>query len=118
MLTARESLDSPTEIKFDPATRNSSFSYTEDDGKAHTVWFLDAVTAYNEIRAAQNYQPAGYALWRLGGEDPSLWNVFGAAQTGASSATRVTVPRDSPSTLICQRTSGVAPATNSPLESA
>lgn len=70
--------DSNAEIKFDPATSNPQFSYDEEDGTHHTVWFLDAVTAYNEMRAGGSYHPAGYALWRLGSEDPSLWQVFGS----------------------------------------
>ncbi len=78
LLAARESLDSPEEIKFDPASKNPYFSYTEDDGKEHTVWFLDAATAFNQIQNAQQYKVAGYALWRMGSEDPSLWNVFGS----------------------------------------
>ena len=82
LIAARESLDSPEAIKFDPASQNPYFSYTEDDGKEHTVWFLDAATAANEIRAAGEYKVAGYALWRLGSEDPSLWNVFGNGSTG------------------------------------
>ena len=32
LLTARESLDSPEEIKFDPVSKNPYFSYDEDDG--------------------------------------------------------------------------------------
>lgn len=78
LLTAKESLDSPEEIKFDPISKNPYFSYTEDDGVDHTVWFLDASTAYNQLQSARPYKPAGFALWRLGSEDPSLWNVFGS----------------------------------------
>jgi len=78
LLTAKESLDRPEEIEFDPVSKNPFFEYTEDDGIDHTVWFLDAATAYNEIKAAKPYQPAGFALWRLGSEDPSLWNFFGS----------------------------------------
>lgn len=77
LLTAKESLDSPGDIQFDPASRNPHFEYTEDDGKQYSIWFLDAVTAYNQIRNAATYKPAGFALWRLGSEDPSVWKVFG-----------------------------------------
>lgn len=76
--------DSDAKIQFDPATRNPHFSYDEEDGTHHTIWFLDAVTAYNEMRTAQGYHPAGYALWRLGSEDPSLWQVFGSNLAEAS----------------------------------
>lgn len=71
--------DSEASIKFDPATRNPYFTYDEEDGSHHTIWFLDAVTAYNQMRAASSYHPAGFALWRLGSEDPSLWSVFGSS---------------------------------------
>jgi peptidoglycan-N-acetylglucosamine deacetylase len=71
--------DSEAAIKFDPATRNPYFDYDESDGSHHVVWFLDAVTAYNQMRAASVYRPAGFALWRLGSEDPSLWSVFGSS---------------------------------------
>lgn len=83
LITARESLDSPAEIKFDPVSKNPYFSYTEDDGKEHSVWFLDAATAYNEINSSGQYHVAGLALWRLGSEDPSLWKVFGADRQAA-----------------------------------
>ena len=72
ILTAR---DSNVSIQLDPDTLNPRFSYLED-GAAHRVWFLDAVTAYNHLRAADRYRPAGYALWRLGAEDPSIWQVM------------------------------------------
>lgn len=81
VLAAKESLDNPSEIKFDAVSKNPHFSYVEDDGKKHNVWFLDAVTAFNEIKSSDEYKPAGYALWRLGSEDPSLWNIFGADKT-------------------------------------
>jgi cellulose synthase/poly-beta-1,6-N-acetylglucosamine synthase-like glycosyltransferase/peptidoglycan/xylan/chitin deacetylase (PgdA/CDA1 family)/spore germination protein YaaH len=71
--------DSDAKIDFDDATNNPHFSYIEDDHTKHDVWFLDGVTAFNEIHAADVYQPAGYALWRLGSEDPSIWQVMGRA---------------------------------------
>lgn len=69
--------DAQADIAFDPDTQNPHFSYDEDDGSTHQVWFLDGVTAYNQIHAADEYKPYGYALWRLGSEDPSVWSVFG-----------------------------------------
>ncbi len=81
--------DSGATIVFDDATNNPHFSYLEDDGTRHDVWFLDGVTTYNEIHAADAYEPAGYALWRLGSEDPSVWTVMGKPYgTGAPAALR------------------------------
>lgn len=68
--------DSSAQIVFDSDTNNPHFSYIENGSVKHDVWFLDGVTAYNEIHAADVYQPAGYALWRLGSEDPSIWSVL------------------------------------------
>ena len=74
VLTSKES-DAP--IVFDPLTLNPHFDYQEDDGSIHHVWFLDAVTAHNQLRAADVFRPRGYALWRLGSEDPSIWSLLG-----------------------------------------
>jgi cellulose synthase/poly-beta-1,6-N-acetylglucosamine synthase-like glycosyltransferase/peptidoglycan/xylan/chitin deacetylase (PgdA/CDA1 family)/spore germination protein YaaH len=74
LITAQESSATPT---FDAASRNPYFEYDEEDESHHKVWFLDAVTAYNEMRAASGYKPAGFAIWRLGSEDPSIWSVLG-----------------------------------------
>ena len=71
----RTAQDSDADVSFDPDTENPHFSYTED-GTLHQVWFLDGVTAFNQIHAADVYQPYGYAIWRLGSEDPSLWSVI------------------------------------------
>src|SRR5262245_725302 len=68
--------DSDATIDLDVNSSNPNFSFVED-GKRHEVWFLDSVTAFNEIHAADDYRPAGYALWRLGSEDPSVWSVMG-----------------------------------------
>ena len=77
MLAAKDSLDSAGEINFDKNEKNPHFSYIEDDGRRHDVWFLDATTAYNQIQTTKSYNLAGLALWRLGSEDPSLWKIFG-----------------------------------------
>ena len=60
----------------------------------HDVWFLDAVTALNHMRAAQTLGIQTFALWRLGGEDRSLWRVWdvpgdaGAADKAARTCLR------------------------------
>ena len=52
----------------------------------HTVWMLDGVTAYNELRASERAGVRGTAMWRLGMEDPSMWDIWDA--THADDATR------------------------------
>lgn len=79
-----EARDNDATIEFDPTTRNPYFRYEDEDGSQHTVWFLDGVTAFNQMRAARAYNVAGFALWRMGSEDPSLWSVFGNQQMDAA----------------------------------
>ncbi|HEY4274994.1 MAG TPA: glycosyl hydrolase family 18 protein, partial [Rhizomicrobium sp.] len=69
--------DAGATVQFDPATNNPHFAYREGDGTLHDVWFLDAVTVFNQIHAADHYKPAGYALWRLGSEDPTVLPLMG-----------------------------------------
>ena len=89
MLAAK---DSEADISYDDATNNPHFSYTEDDGSTHDVWLLDAVTTFNQIHAADVYRPAGYALWRLGSEDPSTWAVWGRGYDAAAPAELNLIP--------------------------
>ncbi|MBN9544021.1 MAG: glycosyltransferase [Alphaproteobacteria bacterium] len=69
--------DAGVTVQFDPATNNPHFAYREGDGTVHDVWFLDAATVFNQIHAADHYRPAGYALWRLGSEDPTVLPLMG-----------------------------------------
>jgi len=68
--------DSDEDVSFDDDALNPHFSYLDEHGLRHDVWFLDAVTALNHMRAAQTLGIQTFALWRLGGEDRSLWRVW------------------------------------------
>jgi len=70
------SRDSEEDIDFDGDALNPHFSYRDDDNFLHEVWFLDAVTALNEMRSAQTLGIQTFALWRLGAEDRSIWRVW------------------------------------------
>ncbi|HEX9112123.1 MAG TPA: glycosyltransferase, partial [Terriglobales bacterium] len=70
------SRDSEEDIDFDGDALNPHFSYRDEQDLRHDVWFLDAVTALNEMRAAQTLGIQTFALWRLGAEDRSLWRVW------------------------------------------
>lgn len=62
-------------IEWDPVSKNAAFHY-QRAGVWHDVWFLDAVTALNQARAAARAGFRWLALWRLGAEDPSVWSVI------------------------------------------
>jgi spore germination protein YaaH len=63
-------------VAIDPVSLNPTYDYKDGAGKLHHVWFLDASTALNQIAEAQHYQVRGFAMWRMGSEDPAIWQVF------------------------------------------
>ena len=63
-------------ITFDSPSLNPTFDYRDDNDALHHVWYLDAVTAFNQMVESQKYGVRGFALWRMGSEDPTLWSVF------------------------------------------
>jgi cellulose synthase/poly-beta-1,6-N-acetylglucosamine synthase-like glycosyltransferase/peptidoglycan/xylan/chitin deacetylase (PgdA/CDA1 family)/spore germination protein YaaH len=68
--------DSEAQAVMDPASLNPNFDYMDDAGRRHSVWFLDAVTLHNQLKVADGFRPMGYALWRMGGEDPLTWTLM------------------------------------------
>src|SRR5712671_5257800 len=71
-----EARDSEEDVTFDDDALNPHFSYLDERSLRHDVWFLDAVTGLNHMRAAQMLGINTFALWRLGGEDRSIWRVW------------------------------------------
>jgi cellulose synthase/poly-beta-1,6-N-acetylglucosamine synthase-like glycosyltransferase/peptidoglycan/xylan/chitin deacetylase (PgdA/CDA1 family)/spore germination protein YaaH len=73
----QEASDSEAKISLDPDSLNPHFAYDDDDAKVrHQVWFLDAVTALNQMRVARALGIQTFAVWRLGLEDDSLWKIW------------------------------------------
>jgi peptidoglycan-N-acetylglucosamine deacetylase len=70
------SRDSDEDIDFDEDAMNPHFSYLDEHDLRHEIWFLDGVTALNQMRAAQMFGIRTFALWRLGSEDRTLWRVW------------------------------------------
>src|SRR6185369_5404119 len=68
--------DSEEDVDFDSDALNPHVSYLDEKNIRHDIWFLDAVTALNQMRAAQTVGIKTFALWRLGSEDRSLWRVW------------------------------------------
>ena len=69
--------ESDATIALDRGSLNPSYAYEDERGTKHQVWFLDAVSAFNEARTVRALGLGGVALWRLGSEDPSIWTFFG-----------------------------------------
>jgi cellulose synthase/poly-beta-1,6-N-acetylglucosamine synthase-like glycosyltransferase/spore germination protein YaaH/peptidoglycan/xylan/chitin deacetylase (PgdA/CDA1 family) len=68
--------DSDEDVNFDDDAMNPHFSYLDERNLRHDIWFVDGVTALNQMRAAQSMGIKTFALWRLGSEDRSLWRVW------------------------------------------
>jgi len=68
--------DNNLQPSMDHESLNPTFSWDDKDSVTSIVWYLDAPTAWNEIRYALRRGVAGVGVWRLGAEDPSLWNVL------------------------------------------
>src|SRR5246127_2433505 len=62
--------ESETEVEFDSASLNPHYSYFDEHDHVHQVWMLDAVTAYNELRAGERLRLRGTALWRVRSRRP------------------------------------------------
>jgi cellulose synthase/poly-beta-1,6-N-acetylglucosamine synthase-like glycosyltransferase/peptidoglycan/xylan/chitin deacetylase (PgdA/CDA1 family)/spore germination protein YaaH len=52
------------------------YFYFEDSDKEHAVWFLDVVTFLNELREVRTQKAGGFGLYRLGTEDPAIWDAL------------------------------------------
>ncbi|MEN3005489.1 stalk domain-containing protein [Dehalobacterium formicoaceticum] len=63
-------------IQKDQASGVSWFSYTDDSGIKHQVWFEDRESAQSKLELAKKYQLSGVALWRLGVIPPDIWEIF------------------------------------------
>jgi cellulose synthase/poly-beta-1,6-N-acetylglucosamine synthase-like glycosyltransferase/spore germination protein YaaH/peptidoglycan/xylan/chitin deacetylase (PgdA/CDA1 family) len=72
----RDARDSGAVVRMDRTSLNSVATFQSPDSTDHEIWFLDGVSAYNEVRVAQSLGVAGVAFWRLGSEDPSLWRAL------------------------------------------
>ena len=68
--------DSDADVDFDWDSSNPHVSYLDENNIEHDIWFLDAVTALNQMRGAQALGIKTFALWRLGAEDRSMWRVW------------------------------------------
>src|SRR6202040_653034 len=54
----------------------SPYFYFQDEDKEHAVWFLDAVTFLNQLRELRDQKAGGFAVYRLGSEDPAIWDAL------------------------------------------
>ena len=68
--------DSEADVNFEGDSLNPHVTYLDEHNLQHEIWFLDAVSALNQMRAARHLGVRTFALWRLGSEDRSLWKIW------------------------------------------
>jgi len=77
---------------FDRVSLNPYMTWTDPDSTDHLVWYLDGATGYNQVRAGRSLGAAGYAVWRLGAEDPAFWRTAAASSVRDAAAEFADIP--------------------------
>jgi spore germination protein YaaH len=63
------------EVQWNNDAQTPWFSYAAD-GEVRAVWFEDAPSLAAKLEVAAEQRLGGVFLWRMGGEDPTLWHVL------------------------------------------
>ncbi len=78
-------LDRANGVLVGPPEYNGRYVYSEPDGE-HSVTFLDAVSFFNQLQMARASKLGGVGIYRLGSEDPQVWDVLELKGTPGQSA--------------------------------
>jgi len=65
-------------VSFHPTFRVPHMTYTDEKGRQHEVWYENARSTALKLDLVRKYNLAGIIIWRLGLEDPTVWNVVRA----------------------------------------
>jgi spore germination protein len=63
-------------VQWDNAAKSRHFSYTDENGITHQVWYEDSRSLEYKLDLVNAYDIAGIAIWKLGDEDPDSWQVI------------------------------------------
>ncbi len=61
--------------QYGKSTGSNHFEYVQN-GQVHSVWFENTTSFLSKIKLVSGYELRGIALWRLGIEDPKIWNFL------------------------------------------
>lgn len=62
-------------IRYDPTAQEATFQYVENSIR-HIVWFEEARSFAAKLSLARSLSLPGIGVWRLGLEDPAVWDVL------------------------------------------
>ena len=86
--------DMEADVKASGDELNPSFIYQDElKQERHQVCFLDAVTAWNQFRVACRHKVRGVSMWRLGLEDPGVWDFFKTRDESSFDPSRLAIAR-------------------------
>ncbi|MEJ7654574.1 MAG: glycosyl hydrolase family 18 protein [Chloroflexia bacterium] len=71
------------QVGYDKASESGWAKY-QKNGQDHEVWFDNGRSFDAKLAAARSLGAAGVAVWRLGQEDPRIWNSLRGVSVGVS----------------------------------
>jgi spore germination protein YaaH len=60
----------------DANAKETTYSYTDENGVNHTVWIQDAASLPSKLELADKYAIRGIGIWRLGLENQAFWQAL------------------------------------------
>jgi spore germination protein YaaH len=66
-------VDHDATIKWDARQQAPWFTYRDDEGRKHSVWFENARSLHAKAALVRGLGLGGIHYWRLGGNDPAIW---------------------------------------------
>jgi spore germination protein len=64
-------------LQWDTSANVPKYLYRDVSGVTHQVWFENASSSSWKLDLVHEFNLCGFTLWRLGMEDPALWEVVG-----------------------------------------
>ena len=64
------------EVQWDDVAQVPYFTYSEG-GRAHIVYFENSHSAPAKLQIVEKYGLGGIAIWRLGLNEPAIWEAVG-----------------------------------------
>lgn len=66
--------------QWDAGSESPWLRYTDASGRSHTVWYEDSDSLSAKLAVAKRHGVNRLAVWRLGGEDPDIWQELSRAR--------------------------------------
>jgi spore germination protein YaaH len=79
--------------QWDPDWSETWFTYTEESTLSQrTVWFQESQSFQKRWEFCKKFKIGGVSIWRIGGEDPEIWEFLRKQEFRQAKSRRITVP--------------------------